>query len=53
MIQEDVIKRRDDARGHYKGEEWCIRTLQKGWMVRKEGIIKARDGAGGQYKWEG
>ena len=31
---------RDDAGGHYKGEGWCMRTLLKGGMVRKEGIIK-------------
>ena len=25
------------ARGHYKGEGWCLRTLQKAGMVWKEG----------------
>ena len=42
-MQEDVIKRRDGAGGHYKGEGWSTRTLQKG-----------RDGEkGGYYKMEG
>ena len=52
-MQENVIKRMDDAGGHYKGEGWCMSTLQKGAMVQKEGIIKGRDDAGGRYKSEG
>ena len=52
-MQESIIKRRDDAGGHYKGKRWCMRTLQKGRMVQKEGIITGRDDAGGRYKWEG
>ena len=32
-MQEGIIKGRDDAGGHYKGEGWCMRTLQKGRMV--------------------
>ena len=39
MKQEDIIKRRDDGAGHYKGEGWCMKKLQKGGMVRKEGTI--------------
>ena len=35
MIQEEVIKRRDDA-GHYKGEGWCMRTCKReGWYGRR------------------
>ena len=33
------MKRRDDAGGHYKGEGWCMRTLQKGGMMEKD-VIK-------------
>ena len=39
------IKRRDDTGGHYKGDGWCMRTLQKRGMLRKEVIIKGRDSA--------
>ena len=39
-MQEDMIK----------GEGWCMRTLQNGGMVQKEGIINRRDNAGGRYK---
>ena len=44
-MQEDVIKRRDDAEGHYK--------RVKGWMVQKERNIKGRDDEEGQEKREG
>ena len=53
MQKEGIIKRRDDAGGNYNAEGWCMRTLQKGGMVRKEGIIKWRDDAVGRYKKEG
>ena len=43
MMHEDVIRRRDDAGGHYK----------KVGMVQKKGIIKGRDDAEGRYKKEG
>ena len=39
-MQEDIIKRQDDAGGYYKGEVWCMNKLQKGGMVQEEGIIK-------------
>ena len=38
----------DSAGGHYIGEVWCMRKLQKGGMVQ-EYIINGRDDAGGQY----
>ena len=54
-MQEEVIKgrndaghkRRDNAGGHYKGEGWCMRTLQKGrdvdcggWGITAEGGLR-------------
>ena len=36
-----------------KGRGWCMRTLQKGGMVRKDGIIKGRDDVGRNFKGEG
>ena len=51
MMKEYVIKRRDDAGGHYKGEGWCMRTLQKWGM--QEDVINGRNDAGGMYKREG
>ena len=50
MRKEGIIKGRDDAGGHFKGEGWCMQTLQKGGMVWKGGIIKGRDDARGRYK---
>ena len=38
-MQEDLIKRRDAAGGHYKREGWCMRTLQKGGMMQED-VIK-------------
>ena len=38
MQKEGIIKGRDDAGGHYKGEGWRMRTFQKVGMVRKEDI---------------
>ena len=53
IVQEDMTEGRDDAGGHYKREGSCMRTLQKGGTVRREGIMKGRDEAEGCYKWEG
>ena len=51
MVQEGIIKGRDDAGRHYKREGWCMRTLQKGGMVQQD-IKKGGCDAGGRYKRE-
>ena len=50
MVQEGIIKERDDAGGHYQRKGWCMRTLQKGIDGEGGGYIKGRHDAGGRYK---
>ena len=39
MVQEEgIIKGRDDAGKYYKGEGWCMRTLQMGGMMQEDDI---------------